>query len=118
MYGIPKTIDLSFLLGKMVQQVCLGRYETQIRLDDANISIECRHTLFVAQDSQEIVWERDKFPSEGISKLLGQTLSGVTVEDSGALELTFSQGDRLSLFDDSEQYESFQITCGDLWIVI
>jgi len=50
--------------------------------------------------------------------MLGQTLSRVAVEDSGALEFMFSQGDRLSLFDDSEQYESFQIACGDLWIVV
>ena len=117
MYGIPKTIDFSFLLGKMVEQVCLGQYQTQIHLDDANISIECKHTLFIAEGLRKITWERDEFPSEGISKLLGQTLSRVAVEDSGALEFTFSKGDRLSLFDDSEQYESFQITCGDLFIV-
>jgi hypothetical protein len=117
-YGIQKNADFSFLLGKTVEQVCLGQYQTQIHLDDANISIECKHTLFVAEGSREIIWERDEFPSEGISKLLGQSLSRVAVEDSGALEFTFSQGDRLSLFDDSEQYESFQITCGVLWIVV
>ena len=116
MYGIPKTTDFSFLLGKMVEQVCLGQNQTQIHLDDANISIECRHVLFVAEGSREIVW--DEFPSEGISKLLGQTLSGVTIRDSGALEFTFSQGDRLSLFGDSKQYESFQINCGDREIIV
>ena len=118
MYGVPKTTDFSFLLGKTVEQVCLGQYQTQIHLDDANVSIECRHALFLAENSREVIWRRDEFPSEGISKLLGQTLSRVTVGDSGALELTFSQGDCLSLFDDSEQYESFQITCGDIWIVV
>src|SRR5579863_1397804 len=118
MHGIPKTTDFSFLLGKMVEQVCLGQYQTQVRLDNANISIECKHTLFVAEGSREMIWERDEFPSEGISKLLGQTLSRVAVEDSGALEFTFSSGDRLSLFDDSEQFESFQITCGGLEIVV
>jgi hypothetical protein len=116
MHGIPKTTDFSFLLGKIVEQVCLGQYQTQIHLDDANISIECRHVLFVAEGSREIVW--DEFPSEGISKLLGQTLSGVTAGDSGALEFTFSAGDRLSLFDDSEQYESFQISCVDREIIV
>jgi hypothetical protein len=118
MYGIPKTTDFGFLLGKVVEQVCLGQYQTQVHLDDASISIECKHALFVAEGLREIVWERDEFPSEGISHLLGQTLSEVAVEESGALELTFSQGDRLSLFDESEQYESFQITCGDRWIVV
>jgi hypothetical protein len=39
-HGIPKTIDLNFLLGKTVEQVCLGQYQTQIRLDDGSIFIE------------------------------------------------------------------------------
>ena len=116
MYGIPKTTAFSFLLGKTVERVCLGQHQTHIYLDDANISIECRHVLFVAEGSREIAW--DEFPSEGISKLLGQTLSGVTIGDSGALELTFSQGDRLSLFDDSEQHESCAISCGDPEILV
>ena len=47
MYGIPKSLLIfSFLLGKTVEQVCLGQYQTQIHLDDANVSIECKHTHF------------------------------------------------------------------------
>ncbi|HVZ18816.1 MAG TPA: hypothetical protein VG897_16995 [Terriglobales bacterium] len=117
MYGIPEATDLAFLLGKAVEQVCLGRFQTQVHLDDANISIECRHILYRVDSLKEVLWERDEFPSEGISVLLGQTLSAVTNGSNGALEFAFSNGDRLSLFDDSEQYESFQITCGDRHII-
>lgn len=114
-----RTLETSTsLVGKTVEQVCLGLYETQICLDDAKISVECRHALFFAESSHDRVWERDGFPSDGISKLLGQTLCGVAVGTSGALEFTFSHGDRRSLFDDSGQYESFQITCGTRHIVV
>ena len=118
MFGIRNASDFSFLLGKTVQLVCLGQYQTRIHLEDANISIECKHRLFIVEGSKEIVWERDEFPSEGISKLLGQTLSEVCLGANGALELTFSKGDRLSLFDDSQQYESFQVGYGDRPIVV
>jgi hypothetical protein len=118
MYGISSTADFSFLVGKMVEQVCLGQYQTQIHLDDAYLSIEGKHTLLRAEDHTEITWERDRFPSDGVSQLLGQTLSEVSVNEGGPVEFRFSQGDRLLIFDDSPQYESFQIRCGNLWIVV
>lgn len=118
MYGITKTGDYGFLVGKLVEQVCLGRYQTQIHLDDARLSIEGKHVLLRAEDQMAIIWERGQFRSDGISKLLGQTVSGVSVSEGGPVEITFSQGDRLLIFDDSHQYESFEIRCGDLWIVV
>lgn len=116
MYGLTGTIDLSFLVGETVMQVCLGRYQTQVRMDDATIAIECKHTLVTADG--ETVWNRSAFPSEGLSRLLGQTVSKVSVLDERTLELTFSAGDRLSLVDDSDQYESFQIATDDKYIVV
>jgi hypothetical protein len=49
--GNPLEILLSSW--SMVEQVCLGRHQTQIHFDDANISIECRHMLFVAERFKE-----------------------------------------------------------------
>jgi uncharacterized protein DUF6188 len=118
MYGISKNTDLSFLLGKIVEQVCLGQFQTQVHLEDASIRIESKHTLAFADGAREIVWERTGFPSDGISKLLGQTLTGVSVVEDGVLELAFSLGDRLLVFDDSDQYESFHIVCGKLHMVV
>jgi len=50
--------------------------------------------------------------------LLGQTVLQALVIDEGILELSFSRGDRLLLFDDSDQYESFQINSGSQNIVV
>lgn len=66
----------------------------------------------------DIVWERSDFPSDGLSKLLGQTVSDVAVIDEGTLELSFSSGDRLSLVDHSDQFESFQLFCGGIHMVV
>ena len=116
MYGLTGTLDLSFLLGGTVIQVCLGQYQTQVRLEDAVILIECKHTLVTAEGTT--VWDRGAFPSEGLSRLLGQTVSQASVLDERTLELTFSAGDRLLLVDDSDQFESFQSTTESIYIVV
>jgi hypothetical protein len=118
MYGLPTTTDLSFLVGKSVEQVCLGQYQTQVHLEHASISIECKHVLVTTDENRKILWERTGFPSHGISQLLGQTVLQALVIDEGILELSFSRGDRLLLFDDSDQYESFQINSGSQNIVV
>ena|SRR5258708_4425785 len=118
MHRLPKETDLSFLLGKTVEQVCLGQFQTQVHLNAASISIEGKHALILAEENREIVWERSAFPADGISKLLGQTLSRVSVIEDGTIDLSFSSGDRLLVFDDSDQYESYQITCGSLTIIV
>jgi len=117
MQGHSNTVDLTFLLGQTVEQVCLGQYQTQVRLEDATLSIECKHSLVLPPGNNEIVWERSEFPSDGISKLLGQTVSSASFIGEKTLEVLFSPGIRLLVYGDEDQVESFQIACGDVWII-
>ena len=49
---------------------------------------------------------------------MGQSVTDVLIISDDTLRITFSNGDSLSLIDDTDQYESFVITSGQLEMVI
>jgi hypothetical protein len=112
MYGLSKDIDLSFLNGREVQQVAIGVYQIQFGFDeDVRISVEGRFTYF--DGHEEWVWN----PEPGAAQLAARTLSllGATVQaldaqKDGTLTLNFSNGHRLTIVDNSTEYESYDIT--------
>lgn len=118
MFGLIPGSDFSFLIGHQVNQVCFGEYQTQIQLLPASISFECKHVLTISKDNRVIVTEGEAPPNTNLVCLLGSTLTAAQVVEEDVLQLIFSNGDRLTLFDDSPQFESFQIQCGDIFIVV
>ncbi len=118
MEGNSNSVDLTFLLGQTVEQVCLGQHQTQVRFAEASLLIECKHAIVIPSEQREIVWELYHFPSDGISKLLGHTVSGASFTAERTLELWFSSGIRLLVLGESDQQECFQIVCGDLWVAV
>lgn len=112
MYGHLHTVDLSFLLGQTVEQVCLGQHQTQLRTKDASILIECKHSLLIPEENREIVWERSVFPSDGISKLLSQAVSSASFIAERTLELSFASGIQLLVVVKLRRSKFSAGTCG------
>lgn len=109
MYGLPKNIDLNFLKGIQLIQICISFNHVIMRFDnDVTISVESVFKLFT--DEGEV-----RFHSENISintdfiNLLGETIIGLEAYESGTLVLYFENGSKVELYDDSKKYESYEI---------
>jgi hypothetical protein len=111
MYGLNKDIDLSFLNGREVIQVAIGVYQIQFGFDqDVMICVHSQFGYFDGRD--EWVWT----PVPGTAQIAARTVAllGATIEsfqgdEDGTLKLTFSNGQRLTILDNSKEYESYDI---------
>ncbi len=116
-HGLSTSTDLSFVVGKRVDHICYGLYTISIGLEDSAISVEGKHA-YTAANERQTLWERGSPPSTDLLGLLGTEVVNASVIEDGTVELSFSRGDRLLLFDDSDQYESYQIQSGNHLIIV
>jgi Family of unknown function (DUF6188) len=112
MYGLKKDINLSFLNGREVIQVAIGVYQIQFGFDeDVTIYVHSQFGYFDGQD--EWIWK----PEPGAARIAARTIAllGARIEsfqgnEDGTLKIIFSNGQRLTIFDNSKEYESYDIT--------
>ena len=112
-------MDFSFLRSSTVEQICLGQYETMIRLSpDAMVSMEGRYVHQIPSQGREITQARSSCGPNELFRLLGESVKETVVVSADSLKLCFSNGACLLLPDDSKQYESFVIRSEQGFIVI
>jgi len=119
MYGLDESEDLSFMLGKELQQVAVGQYQVILHFtDDLGIYIGsgCRW-INTDQESVEMSGDSPEL-TKNLVFLLGQKIEKTENLGEGTLQLTFSEGSQLLLFDDLENYESYQIWWKDGEIIV
>lgn len=109
MYGLDKATDLTFLVGKGLVQICVGLFQLILNFDDGvSISIEGEvEHIPVAKPPQSGSLQR---VGCCLGDLLGKKIRGFEINDGGMLELTFSDGNTLRLYDSNPDAESYQIT--------
>jgi len=118
MHGVPADLDLSRYIGSSL--IWIGLCEFQICFDfmreggdPPGITVEGAWQLrdssnnLIDQATENRVRE-----SYRLHKLLGRTVTSSSVDAPLSFSLTFDDGHRLEIFDDSTQYESFSI--GDI----
>jgi hypothetical protein len=108
MYGLQPGMSFEFLVGATLQQVSVGRHQVILSFDDA-ISISVESSLAIERDG----WSQryDDLVS-GASELVGLlecSIDSASGAPDGTLSVQFSNGSRLSIFDTSKQFESYQI---------
>jgi hypothetical protein len=120
MYGLKKDIDLSFLNGREVIQVAIGVYQTQFGFDeDVTIYVHSQFSYFDGRD--EWIWKPEGGAAQIAARtvsLLGTTIQSFEGQENGTLSLVFSNGQRLTIFDNSKEYESYDITRPGSTIVV
>jgi hypothetical protein len=111
MYGVPTDLDLGYLHGATLIQVCLGEYQLQFHFHPkGSISVEGRWELHdAAGELIDRLYDGMERPAYQLHRLLGQAVVGTEVAAPVSCALRFQKGEVLRLFDDSQQYESFQI---------
>ena len=117
MHRITKDTNLSALAGKLVEQICIGVHQVIVRLEnDLYIAIEGDFS-FGSEASPEK--EMDfRNAAKAFANLLESRVIDASVVREDAVVFTFSAGARLTVFDSSDQYESFQIQLPDRLVVV
>ena len=107
---MPPDIDLSYLIGAELIQVCVGENQIQLRFVPDGLSISVESDITVSGGGGAIqtvsVFPRD---AGALLPLLGQRVSNWRRISERALEIAFDRGVQITLSDSSDRYESFQI---------
>lgn len=120
MYGITESIDLSFMLGHELEQVCIGLHQVILRFSNSlSITIEGLSGLAFPGKGFLKIEAEDHTQTTQLVILLGKKISNVFVNyDEGSVKVIFTGDYSLTLFDSKENYESYAISLnGDKLIV-
>jgi hypothetical protein len=111
MYGLDKDNDLSFFLEKQLEQVCFGWVSINLNFDgDITLSLECtfehvtKHGQVFLGDSSEPI------SCSSLLTLLASSVKRVDNIGEGSIELFFSNGDKVRIYDSNDSTESYNIT--------
>jgi hypothetical protein len=119
MYGLKPDVDLSFFVGRELNQVAVGLANVQFNFDGPVLSAGVQSLLSLSVQSQVehsskgIVKEWDGGENMPLSAasllgLIGSSVVAVQGDPDGTLTLEFSNGDVVRVFD-TEGYEAYQI---------
>lgn len=128
MYGVPPDLDLSIFIGLELNQIRLGPFDLQFHFSSpsrsAAITVEGSWTL--TDGTGTIIDESDGRvgnPPGNRSKsgwkvrdLLADTVTAGQVGAPTSFTLEFASGRRLTILDDSNEFESFSIQPGDVFV--
>ena len=111
MYGIPKDLRLERLVGQEFNFIGLGRFQIQFHISSlVAIQVEGRWELRDASgvlvDSQQ---EHGARATYCLHCIIDVPITRFTIDAPRSLTLFFESGHSLSIFDDSEHYESFSV---------
>jgi hypothetical protein len=118
MYGLPAGVDLSFLVGATLIQLCVGENELILNLHpDISVMV----ASVVEFDGLSDCVSEPGDPSKAILKLLpllGHEVAGVRGSTDGTLEVLWDTGERMRIMDSWREFESYTIRQGDHMIVV
>jgi hypothetical protein len=117
MYGLDKGVDLDFLLGRELSQVCVGPYVVNLSFDeDTCISLGC--------DCQVIPPLADPVPAASLPavtnflSLIGAKITSASSIGNGDLAVGFTGGVTVMIYDSEKHYESYNITARTHHIIV
>jgi len=122
MHGVPQDLDLSRFQNAELIQVCIGEYQIQFHFHGGDqISVEGKWELRDPAGSLIDVVERATLPYSHLGPLhfhvlLGNSVSNYSVNSPQSFSLRFTSGHILRVYDDSQQYESFSIHPGNIFV--
>lgn len=118
MYGLRKDINLRFFEGRTLLQVCFGLHDLILNFDgDVSVTVTSSVGCVTSGGSiQRCDDFRQVAPT--LVALLNQSVRSAEGDEAGTLTIRFDGGGMLSIYDDSEEYESYTIKNGTRLIVV
>ena len=123
MYGVPTDLDLTGFHGATLIQIALAEHNLYFHFQEAEAgpvrSILVEGGWEVRAADGELVDQVQEHATREyyrVHRLLSQSVVGSSVDAPRSFALRFTSGLQLRVFDDSEQYESFAIHPGDVFV--
>jgi hypothetical protein len=111
MHRVPADLPLQPFVGNALTQICVGEHQVQFHFQDAGfISVEGGWEL--ANSTGHLLdrsLEHREREAYRVHLLLGHAVSHFSVSPPQSFTLHFTSGHSLTVFDDSERYESFSV---------
>ncbi|MGE5426583.1 MAG: hypothetical protein ACM3O8_01735 [Methylococcaceae bacterium] len=108
MYNL-NNVNLDFLLGESIIQICFGKYITQFYLGE-NISISSGDEIIVSYlNKKQTIYPDKEIVDFSIRQLIGETVNKVEVEGDRNLILLLNDGIVLSFMATSDSSECYSI---------
>lgn len=117
LYRLPQDIDLSFLVGADLLQVCVGSNEVILNFSD-DIRITMLSEFLIREPGGEQKSCREV--GDGVLFLIGRLNEVITTAhrtNDGGLKIVFSSEAVLEISDQSDEFESFWINHRDKQII-
>ena len=109
MYRIPNNLDLSPVVGKSTSQVRVGQYDLQFTFGRVSFAVESPVNLF--RDGKLLAhWEEGRWPDPGFYDIMNTEVRHCEVVSDRLIVFEFANGIQMHLEDNSDQYESMQIS--------
>lgn len=117
-YGLPADIDLSFLVGTTLTQVCMGQNEFILNFDTGT-SIMVASTVRLHGSTTDAT-EIDSAVEAGkiLTAELGASVESASGTEDGTTTIVWSTGTVLSVLDTWPDFESYTITHGSTILVV
>jgi hypothetical protein len=111
MHGVPSDLPLNPFVGREFNQVALGRFQTQFHCSGTgSIYVEGRWELRDAGGELIDGWvEHDKRDAYRLHAVIDVPIVGFEVDPPRSFTIVFESGHRLSVFDETPQYEAFSL---------
>ncbi len=116
MHGVPVDLPISRFVSCTLDQVCIGEHQLQFHfsgeggLGGGSISVEGGWEM---RDSGDTVVDSSLEHSERadyrIHVIISLTASRFTIDAPHSFTLFFDSGHRLTVYDDSDRYETFSV---------
>ena len=119
MYKLPESFDGKFLVGRVFEQVCFNQNQIYLHFDsDVHIIIESSFSHQYSEFEKDYKVINVPVLESDIMQLLGSSILKVCGDKEGTLCLFFDNGHILRCYDNSTQYESYQIQHGKTLIIV
>jgi len=108
LYGLPDDFDVTFFVGRRLEMVCFNENQVYLHFD-RRVSLVIESSFEYCFDGQERSVDSMPVRSSDLMSLLGATVVRASATTDGTLSLELEGGRRITCFDTSTAYESYQI---------
>ena len=118
MYGVPSDLPIQRFVGDALFQVCIGMDGVHFRFGKAGtISVHGQWELLDSLGNEiDCAKEHSERDCYRVHSIFNEDVSSYSIEPPHSFSLTFANGHRLIIYDDSPQYESFAIQPDGIYI--
>jgi len=121
MYGVPKDLPLQRFVGDSICQIAVGLHDVHFHFNKAgNINVDGGKWQIHDASGAVVDESIEGLPSTRqqyrVHVIIDSEVVKSEIDAPRSFTLTFSSGHKLTIFDDSEMYESFSIQPDGIYI--